>query len=132
MADTATFVTGQPSSGASDTWLYFTATAGPCTVMDSVWVEVQSYLGMPTAFTPNGDGINDLFRPAGLQNFEKVFKFEIYNRFGQLVYNDAANPQWDGTLNGVAQPRDVYIYVFEYSTDTGEVILVRGEFTLLR
>lgn len=132
MTDTATFVTGQTATSNSSTWLYFTATAGPCTVMDSVLVEVQSYLGMPTAFTPNGDGINDLFRPAGLQSYEKVFKFEIYNRFGQLVYSNAANPQWDGTLNGVAQPRDVYIYVFEYATDAGEIIEVRGEFTLLR
>ncbi len=131
-ADSATFVTGQIGTSSSQTWLYFNATAGPCSAMDSVLITVQSYLGMPTAFTPNGDGINDVYRPAGLTTYTKVIQFKIWNRFGQLMFDDATNPQWDGTYLGVAQARDVYIYVFEYVSDTGERIIVRGEFTLLR
>ena len=126
----ATMVTGLASG---DAWLYFTATAGPCSVIDSVIVTVEAYLGMPTAFSPNGDGINDFFQPAGLTGgSNKVTKFEIYNRWGQLLYNDNVAFSWDGTFNGVAQPVDVYIYVFEYTPDNGAPVEIRGEFTLIR
>ena len=126
----ATMVTGLESG---DTWLYFTANAGPCTAMDSVLVTTEAYLGMPTAFSPNGDGINDLFQPAGLTGgSNKVTKFEIYNRWGQLLYSDNIAYSWDGNFNGVPQPIDVYIYVFEYTPDNGAPVEIRGEFTLIR
>jgi gliding motility-associated-like protein len=126
----ATMVTGLESG---DTWLYFTANAGPCTAMDSVLVTTEAYLGMPTAFSPNGDGINDLFQPAGLTGgSNKVTKFEIYNRWGQLLYSDNIAYSWDGNFNGVPQPVDVYIYVFEYTPDNGAPVEIRGEFTLIR
>jgi len=128
-SDSATTVEG---TGSGTTLLTFTANAGPCSATGTITVEVQSYQGMPTAFTPNGDGINDFFRPTGLNNYAKVRQFKIWNRWGQLLYDDASNPQWDGTHNGVPQPRDVYIYVFEYETDNGDNILIRGEFTLIR
>ena len=126
----ATDATGNPGNGT--TWLTFTATAGPCTAVDSVMITVESYMGMPTAFTPNGDGINDLFQPAGLQMSDKVIQFKIYNRWGQLVYDDNVNHFWDGTYQGVPQPQDIYVYVFEYSPSVGNPILIRGEFTLIR
>ncbi len=126
----ATDATGNPGNGSS--WLTFSATAGPCTAVDSVMVTVESYMGMPTAFTPNNDGINDLFQPAGLQMSDKVIQFKIYNRWGQLMYDDTVNHFWDGTFNGVPQPQDVYVYVFEYIPSVGNPILIRGEFTLIR
>ncbi|BDS13157.1 T9SS type B sorting domain-containing protein [Aureispira anguillae] len=125
-----TTATGGLTNGEST--LYITATAGPCTAVDSVLVIVESYLGMPTAFTPNGDHINDIFQPAGLTASDKVFQFKIYNRWGQLVYNDNVNHYWDGTYQGVAQPQDVYIYVFEYAPQNEDPIVIRGEFTLIR
>ncbi|MDC0231406.1 gliding motility-associated C-terminal domain-containing protein, partial [Aureispira] len=113
-------------------WLYFNVTAGPCSAMDSIYIIVESYMGMPTAFTPNGDGINDYFQPAGLAGSIKVFQFNIFNRWGQLLYDDALNHSWDGTFQGVPQPMEVYVYVFEYAPDNGDPILIRGEFTLIR
>lgn len=115
-----------------DVWLTITANAGPCSAVDSVMVTVESYMGMPTAFTPNADGINDFFRPAGLENSDKVLRFEIYNRWGQLLYSEVNPHEWDGTFNGVAQPQDVYIYIFEYAPENEEPIMIRGEFTLIR
>jgi gliding motility-associated-like protein len=126
----ATDITANPANGT--TWLTFTATAGPCIAVDSVMVTVESYMGMPTAFTPNGDGINDLFQPAGLQMSDKVIQFKIYNRWGQLVYDDNVNHFWDGTYLGVPQPQDIYVYVFEYIPSVGNPIIIRGEFTLIR
>jgi gliding motility-associated-like protein len=116
------------------TWLYFDATAGECSFRDSVRVTVESYLGMPTAFTPNGDGINDVFQPAGLQTSDKVVQFTIYNRWGQVIYNDNVVHAWDGTFQGVPQPQDAYIYIFEYRPDngSGEAVYIRGEFMLIR
>ncbi len=106
-----------------------------CTATDSVTVTVEpAYLGIPDAFTPNGDGLNDLFRPVTLQAKE-VIQFRIYNRLGQLVYtgDDLENDGWDGNLNGVAQARDVYMYVLEYKRATdNNVKSVRGQVTLLR
>jgi gliding motility-associated-like protein len=126
----ATDATGNPANGT--TLLTFTATAGPCTATSSVEITVESYMGMATAFTPNGDGINDLFQPAGLQMSDKVTQFKIYNRWGQLIYSDNVNHFWDGTYQGVPQPQDIYVYVFEYIPSVGNPILIRGEFTLIR
>ncbi len=106
-----------------------------CTVMDTVWLTVEpDYIGMPTAFTPNGDGNNDMFRPVTLRA-DEIITFRIYNRFGQMVYmgDDLKNGGWDGSYNGVPQPRDVYIYVLEYKKASEPVIRdIRGECTLLR
>jgi gliding motility-associated-like protein len=141
MAESADIVTITDSSLAVTTVTGFqkgytklivTATAGPCVVVDSVFVTVEAYMGMPTAFTPNGDGINDLFQPAGLSGSNKVVKFEVYNRWGQLVYNDPLVHAWDGTFNGVPQPVDVYVFVFEYYPDNAPGVEIRGEFTLIR
>ncbi len=65
---------------------------------------------IPSAFTPNGDGINDFFgvKAQGL----KEFKMEIYNRWGEVVFSsDDINDLWDGTYEGKAiTSTDVYVY----------------------
>ena len=92
----------------------------------------QGFIGIPDAFTPNGDGINDLFRPVGIKR-EAITRFRIYNRFGNLVYqgDNLENDGWDGRLNGVTQPREVYIYVLVY-TIGNETKTLKGQLTLLR
>ncbi len=84
---------------------------------------------VPDAFTPNGDGINDLFcvKGEGLQNFT----LRIFNRWGQLVF-ESYNPkqQWDGTYKGKPAQTDTYVYQLIASglgsqTKTGSVTLVR-------
>lgn len=107
-----------------------------CQTLDTVNLEViaAALRGMPSAFTPDGDGSNDFFRPVQASNLV-VTQFKIFNRWGQLLYD---NPQgyltgWDGTHNGQPQPRDGYIYVFEYRLPTEtNVTSLRGEFTLIR
>jgi gliding motility-associated-like protein len=118
--------------------LTLTATANDSTACQdtgSVVLNVESiYNGMPNAFTPNDDGINDLYRPAGL-NADDVVAFKIYNRWGQIVYNgdDLENTGWDGRFQGVEQPTEVYIFVLEYKLGTNTETQVRkGEFALVR
>ena len=88
---------------------------------------------VPSAFTPNGDGLNDIIKPipAGVL---KLDFFSIYNRFGQLLYTTSqVGHGWDGNFNGVAQPAGTYIYVVQ-GTDykgnnklfnKGTVVLIR-------
>lgn len=107
-----------------------------CTVSDTLalCVQAQSFDGLPTAFSPNGDGENDRFRPIGLPS-QYIQSFMIFNRWGQCLYEDAAltDGGWDGNWKGEAQPRDVFIVVLTYQfPQDPQPVRVRGEFTLLR
>jgi gliding motility-associated-like protein len=73
---------------------------------------------VPSGFTPDADGINDLFVIPGLNNYSKI-NLTIYNRYGNMVYlNDAYQNDWDGTaLNGAALPDGTYFYILEVDTE---------------
>lgn len=124
---------------AGDYWYIVTASATTgdtvCAVMDTVMVTVEEpFNGIPNAFTPNGDGVNDLFRPTFLED-EEVTSFRVFNRWGQLIYNGDENhgEGWDGTYQGVPQPTEVYIYQITYKrASEPEEREVKGEFTLIR
>jgi gliding motility-associated-like protein len=86
----------------------------------------------PTAFSPDGDGINDLFKVYGQGMSD--FKIEIFNRWGQMIYKSfQLDEGWDGTFKGKNLPTGSYVYKIktsEYSEDkkivkTGTVALVR-------
>lgn len=118
--------------------LTLTATATDSTACQdtaSVILNVESvYAGMPNAFTPNDDGINDLYRPIGL-NAADVITFRIYNRWGQEIYNgdDLENMGWDGRFQGAEQPTEVYLFVLEYKLGANsEPKVKKGEFALVR
>ena len=86
---------------------------------------------MPTAFSPNGDGINDRIyvRGFGITSM----KWNIYNRWGVLVYQSSDLTQgWDGTYKGLVQPQDVYQYVLEVVMSDGKKYLKKGDITLLK
>ena len=92
---------------------------------------------MATAFTPNGDGKNDNFYPA-LEGPVKISKFNIYDRWGQLVYDNPNPPGWDGNFKGKQEPSETYIYFItvEYPdpSDASRTIQrsVQGSFQLFR
>jgi len=106
-----------------------------CTVTDTVWVTVEpNFLGIPTAFSPNGDDKNETFRPVTLTD-DEVTTFLIYNRWGQIVFDgsDVHGEGWDGTYLGVPQAVDVYMYFLVYQkSGASEPTNVRGRFTLIR
>ena len=85
---------------------------------------------IPNAFTPNGDGLNDLFEVKAANIH--TYKLEIYNRWGELIFtSDSPNVHWDGKYNGKDCPVDVYVVIIHYQgnstpkTYTGTVTLVR-------
>jgi gliding motility-associated-like protein len=93
--------------------------------------EVESILWLPNSFTPNGDGLNDFFKPEGTQM--KEFMLQIYTRYGDLIYTtENQNMGWDGTYNGKDMPPVTYIYKMEATDDldkkynkTGQLLLIR-------
>lgn len=89
------------------------STVGCGTATDNVKISVYKVIFIPNAFTPNNDGINDVFHIMPIENY-KVNKFSIYNRWGKLMFetNDARNG-WDGTFGGEPAPSGVYVYYIE-------------------
>jgi gliding motility-associated-like protein len=70
-------------------------------------------LFIPNAFTPNGDGVHDLWEISGLERFSNL-SVEIFNRWGQIVYKSTGTYKpWDGTKNGVMLPVSTYYYVID-------------------
>ena len=89
--------------------------------------------GITSAFTPNGDGLNDVFRLVNLR-YQKLVEFNVYNRWGQLVYHNAGDftKGWDGTLNGVPQDMGVYSYFVTVARPDGTLKMYKGDVTLVR
>jgi len=85
----------------------------------------------PNAFTPNGDGHNDVFRPLfnGYHNFHF---FRIVNRWGETIFESSNSlPSWDGSFNGVPQDIGTYYYFLQYDCG-GNTIEAKGDVTLIR
>ena len=105
-----------------------------CQSSDSVrvTVDMNEPLFVPSAFTPNGDRTNDLFRIANL-SFQKLIEFKVFDRWGNLVCNTTDNNQgWDGSYNGVAQLTGVYQYLIRVSHPDGRIQTFKGDVTLIR
>ncbi len=111
-----------------------------CVAYDTVRLIVlpPGVIPMPNAFSPNGDGANDLygpFIPPAMQGIYVIVEMRIYNRWGQLVYN--GNGYWDGTFAGALQPADTYIYYITISgpdqNNPSQIVQsnLTGSFTLL-
>jgi gliding motility-associated-like protein len=112
-------------------YAYVTLTTGCETLVDSVQIVLQG-VKIPNIFSPNGDELNDVFRPFFATDVDAL-EVRVYNRWGKLVFesNDTANTGWDGKVDSKDAPSDVYIYSINYTlrgaakSETGEVTLVR-------
>ena len=91
------------------------------TVSDSIFVnECPPVIYLPNAFTPDGDGLNDVFRAITVNT--QVELMIIYNRWGQKIFEGyGPSPEWDGTIGNDNQPGGLYAYVVYYSnSETGD------------
>jgi len=137
------------------TWLSSTNTANPlakpednieyklqvtvlpqgCTGRDSVKVKVFKLppsFYVPTAFSPNGDGTNEVLRPVAL-GMKSINYFRVYNRLGQLIFSTTTlNKGWDGTFKGNPQDPATFVWIAQGETFTGELITRRGYAVLVR
>ena len=115
------------------TYQLLVATDDHCTATGKVTVGVFRGVAMPGAFTPNGDGKNDLFRiPSSLT--VKIRSFGVYDRLGTKVfYSSNSAVGWDGSSGGRPQPAGTYVWFLEYDDPlTGKVTQVRGTVILVR
>jgi len=90
-----------------------------------------SQVAFPNAFSPNGDGLNDIF--AFESRYITAATMKIYNRWGELVFQTSNFDQgWDGTVNGKVAPLGAYIHHTELTDDMGITFVKSGEIILLR
>jgi gliding motility-associated-like protein len=103
-----------PSAYPSTTTSYtLYVTENGCTSTDTILVEVEVspvYIVVPNTFTPNGNGVNDVFKPEMLGVAQ--LEFYIFNRWGELLYSwTDLNGSWDGTYKGEKVQQGVYVWL---------------------
>lgn len=106
------------------------ASLGNCLLSDSVKVTVIfDFFEVPNAFTPDGDQVNDQFGPV-LSGYEQT-GLQVWTRWGELIFNEPT-ARWDGTINGLPAPTDVYIYRVQVRKRDGKDDEKTGQVYLLR
>lgn len=87
---------------------------------------------IPTAFTPNGDGINDIFKPSLFGNITS-YHFTIYNRWGQRIFETSElSKGWNGLTNNQDDRTNTYIWTCLYQLDEGPIKHEKGTVMLIR
>lgn len=107
--------------------------ANGCVGEDTVVVSVdfEEIVEVPSAFSPNGDGVNDSLHVLGVGITN--INFKIYNRYGQLVFStDNINEGWDGTMHGKVLNQGVFAYTLEYDLVNGAHGEKSGNVTLVK
>ena len=103
------------------------------TAVNSIRVLKSCYIAVPSAFTPNGDGLNDFLYPLNAFKADNL-EFKVYNRLGQLVFESKDWTQkWNGTIKGEPQDAGIYVWTLEYILhDTGKHVFMKGSTVLIR
>lgn len=104
-----------------------------CAVVDTVVIEVELKCGdlfVPSGFSPNSDGFNDILYPRG--NCITYLEFKIFDRWGNLIFESYdQNTGWDGTYRGKDVLPGVYVYYMS-ATVKGDILFLHGDVTLVR
>jgi gliding motility-associated-like protein len=89
-------------------------------------------LTMPTGFSPNSDGRNDIFRPALYGNIRQ-YQLQVFNSWGSLIFaSNDPDTGWDGAFKGKQQPGGTYVWMVKYIDNKGETKIRRGAVTIVR
>jgi gliding motility-associated-like protein len=110
-------------------------TADGCSSSDTVMItqkDCGNSFFMPNAFTPNGDGLNDIIKPITKGNLVQ-YQMLIYNRWGELVFSSTDLSQgWNGKLKGIIQSPQTYTWQCVWQVEGGELKRNYGSLTLIR
>ncbi len=123
-----------------DRWFEIVATDQfGCTRTDSILVKILfPEIYVPNIFTPNGDSENDLFRIFCGPGIEKIRRFAVFDRWGDLVHfeknrhPDDPNHGWDGRFRGKNAPDGVYVWFLQVELPGGRLRKMKGDVTLLK
>ncbi|HXB10822.1 MAG TPA: PKD domain-containing protein, partial [Bacteroidia bacterium] len=102
-------------------------------VTECLVISSEYTLYIPNSFSPNADGLNDIFKPKG--DFVTDYKMFIFDRWGMLLFNSSdINKGWDGTVNGGSRicEEDTYVYMIEITDNLGKKHSYIGRVTLVR
>ncbi|MEO6133481.1 MAG: gliding motility-associated C-terminal domain-containing protein [Saprospiraceae bacterium] len=121
-------------------FMLFALDSKGCLYSDDIKIRVllHSSIYIPTIFSPNGDGINDLLSPLADPSVTMIEYFEIFSRWGDQVYSlsnfvpNQVNAGWDGTFSGKKLLPGVYVYRLSAVNKKGKQILLAGDVTLVR
>jgi gliding motility-associated-like protein len=99
-------------------------------ISNNITIEKPVKLILPTAFTPNGDGVNPVFTISG--KFVSKMTLQIFDRWGVLVFTSDKNEPWDGTKGGRVMPESAYVWKAEVEDFAGHTFTKEGTVLLLR
>ncbi len=118
----------------SDTKFYLTVSDGSgCVGYDSVMIRVYRDSGfyVPNAFTPNGDGLNDVIKVIPV-SISKIDYFRIFNRYGNMVFETTdISKGWDGYYKNKKQDTGTYIFIVKGTSITGTPVISKGSVLLI-
>lgn len=113
---------------------------GGCKARDKVMVYVLcdgANIFIPNTFTPNGDGVNDIFYPRGTGIFS-IKTLRIFSRWGEVMYEknnflpNEASAGWNGTFKGKTLTPDVYVYTIDIICENSTIFTLKGNVALLQ
>jgi len=102
-----------------------------------VYTNLQQVAGdisatVPNAFTPNGDGLNDVFRIKNLPQ-QRFVSLQVYNRYSQIIFSTRnVTGFWNGLFNGKTQPTGTYVYLLQYINCMGKLQQTKGSIIMMR
>jgi gliding motility-associated-like protein len=100
--------------------------------IDVIVYKVKPGLYVPNAFTPNGDGLNDIFTPVAI-GMKSLKYFSVYDRRGTVIFSTTQmNKGWDGTYKGKPQDSQVFVWIVDGQDYQGGNIFQKGTVTLIR
>jgi gliding motility-associated-like protein len=106
-----------------------------CRGTDSIRIELkncEALLVFPNAFTPNHDGLNDVFR-LKYPGHAADYRLQIFNRWGQKIFETSdTSAGWDGTFNSQFQPEGTYVWILRYADNSGKKHNMQGTVVLIR
>lgn len=123
--------------GSIDSIRYRVLVADELNCLDSAFIIVRIFktnprIFVPTAFTPNDDGLNDVFRPLGV-GIKQIEFFRVYNRWGQLVFSTTINGRgWDGRISGKMQSTNTYVWIVKGIDYLDKPFFAKGTVTLIK
>ncbi len=109
-------------------------TAEGCVAKDTVNIKIlrKTAIYVPTAFTPDGDGLNDRLKPT-YNGIKKLVYFSVYNRWGEVVFQTSEmGTGWDGRHKGRELPAGTYVWILKAEDITGYTHQLKGSITLIR
>jgi gliding motility-associated-like protein len=120
-----------PPDTTSGWYTVFVTDTNGCVGVDSMFVNVLPEITFPNGFSPNGDGLNDVWEIDFITQFEESV-VEVYNRWGELLFRSVGyDVPWDGTYNGKPVPVGTYYYVIDLNHELHPEAYT-GPLTILR